>query len=244
MRWAVANATWHTAHRSAFGAVLADQPLMQNVLADLCVESEAATALAMRLARAYDEEDTGLQAPRHRRRQVLGVQALPDVAFEAMECLGGNGYVEESGMPRLYREAPLNSIWEGSGNVNALDVLRAMAKEPDALEGFFAEVDAAPAPTRAWTPSSPRPGTSSPTSPTSRCGAAHRREARPRAAGLAAGAPRARRGRRRVLRVAAGRRRRPLARHAAGRHGLPRDRRPAHAGPLAAQLPSRRGVGC
>ena len=143
MRWAVANATWHTAHRSAFGRTLADQPLMQNVLADLCVESEAATALAMRLARAYDEEDTAFKRLATAVGKYWVCKRFPTVAFEAMECLGGNGYVEESGMPRLYREAPLNSIWEGSGNVNALDVLRAMAKVPDALEGFFAEVDLA-----------------------------------------------------------------------------------------------------
>jgi putative acyl-CoA dehydrogenase len=141
MRWAVANATWHTAHRAAFGRTLVDQPLMQNVLADLCVESEAATALAMRLARAYDEEDTAFKRLATAVGKYWVCKRFPTVAFEAMECLGGNGYVEESGMPRLYREAPLNSIWEGSGNVNALDVLRAMAKVPDALEGFFAEVE-------------------------------------------------------------------------------------------------------
>jgi putative acyl-CoA dehydrogenase len=143
MRWAVATATWHTAHRSAFGAVLADQPLMQNVLADLCIESEAATALAMRLARAYDEEDTGFKRLATAVGKYWVCKRFPTIAFEAMECLGGNGYVEDSGMPRLYREAPLNSIWEGSGNVNALDVLRAMAKEPGALEATLAEIDAA-----------------------------------------------------------------------------------------------------
>jgi putative acyl-CoA dehydrogenase len=143
MRWAVANATWHTAHRSAFGKVLADQPLMQNVLADLCVESEAATALAMRLARAYDEEDTAFKRLATAVGKYWVCKRFAPLAAEAMECLGGNGYVEESGMPRLYREAPLNSIWEGSGNVNALDVLRALAKEPTALEAYFAEVDLA-----------------------------------------------------------------------------------------------------
>jgi putative acyl-CoA dehydrogenase len=129
MRAAVAHATWHAAHRCAFGKALIDQPLMTNVLADLCVESEAATALAMRLARAYDEDD------RHLRRLATAIakfhvcKRFPGLAAEALEVLGGNGYVEESAMPRIYREAPLNSVWEGSGNVNALDVLRALAKE-------------------------------------------------------------------------------------------------------------------
>jgi putative acyl-CoA dehydrogenase len=143
MRWAVANATWHAAHRSAFGRRLADQPLMQNVLADLCVESEAATALAMRLARAYDEGDTALTRLGTAVGKFWVCKRFPGVAFEAMECLGGNGYVEESGMPRLYREAPLNSIWEGSGNVNALDVLRALVRTPVALDAYLAEVERA-----------------------------------------------------------------------------------------------------
>jgi putative acyl-CoA dehydrogenase len=143
MRWAVANATWHAAHRSAFGKLLADQPLMQNVLADLCVESEAATALALRLARAYDEEDTAFKRLATAVGKYWVCKRFPPLAAEAMECLGGNGYVEESGMPRLYREAPLNSIWEGSGNVNALDVLRALAKQPAALEAYLDEVDLA-----------------------------------------------------------------------------------------------------
>jgi len=146
MRWAVANATWHAAHRSAFGKLLADQPLMRNVLADLAIESEAATALAMRLARAYDEAGRGDEAAGHVRRLATAVgkywvcKRFPALAAEALECLGGNGYVEESGMPRLYREAPLNSVWEGSGNVNALDVLRALARTPAALEAFLGEV--------------------------------------------------------------------------------------------------------
>jgi putative acyl-CoA dehydrogenase len=143
MRWAVANATWHAAHRSAFGRTLVDQPLMQNVLADLAVESEAATALAMRLARAYDEEDTAFKRLATAVGKYWVCKRFPGLAFEAMECLGGNGYVEESGMPRLYREAPVNSIWEGSGNVNALDVLRALSKQPAALEAYFAEVELA-----------------------------------------------------------------------------------------------------
>jgi putative acyl-CoA dehydrogenase len=151
MRWGVANATWHAAHRSAFGARLADQPLMRNVLADLCIESEAATALAMRLARTYDEAEHDEHA-RHLKRLATAVGKYwvckrgPGHAFEALECLGGNGYVEESGMPRLYREMPLSSIWEGSGNVMALDVLRALSRGPSGaavLGAFLDEVDAA-----------------------------------------------------------------------------------------------------
>jgi putative acyl-CoA dehydrogenase len=140
MRWAVANATWHTAHRSAFGKLLADQPLMGNVLADLAIESEAATVLAMRLARAYDEGDVPLRRLGTAVGKYHVCKRYPGLAFEALECLGGNGYIEESGMPRLYREAPLNSIWEGSGNVNALDVLRALGRSPGAWEAFRAEV--------------------------------------------------------------------------------------------------------
>jgi putative acyl-CoA dehydrogenase len=144
MRHAVEQATWHTAYRAAFGKLLADQPLMQNVLADLCVESEAATVTALRLARAFDDPDQELF-----KRIATAVtkywvcKRSPAVAGEALECLGGNGYVEESGMPRLYREMPLNSIWEGSGNVQCLDVLRALAKSPATFEAFFAEVDEA-----------------------------------------------------------------------------------------------------
>jgi putative acyl-CoA dehydrogenase len=146
MRWGVANATWHAAHRSAFGRRLIDQPLMTNVLADLCIESEAATALAMRLARAYDEAGRGDERARSLKRLGTAIGKYwvckrgPGHAFEALECLGGNGYVEESGMPRLYREMPLSSIWEGSGNVMALDVLRALSREPAALEAYLGEV--------------------------------------------------------------------------------------------------------
>ncbi len=155
MRVAVVNATWHTAHRSAFGKTLIDQPLMRNVLADLCVESEAATAVAMRLARAYDEADADAQAGEDEtdaqllKRLATAVgkywtcKRSPNHAFEALECLGGAGYVEESGMPRLYREAPLASIWEGSGNVMSLDVLRALTRSPRSLEVFLAEVEQA-----------------------------------------------------------------------------------------------------
>ncbi len=148
MRAAVAQATWHAAHRSAFGRPLIEQPLMEAVLADLAVEAEAATALAMRVARAYDSASSD-PAEAHVRRLGTAVgkyyvcQRVPQHAFEAMEVLGGAGYVEESGMPRLYREAPLNAIWEGSGNVIALDVLRALGREPEALESFFAEVELA-----------------------------------------------------------------------------------------------------
>jgi putative acyl-CoA dehydrogenase len=140
MRAGVAAAAWHTAHRSAFGKLLAEQPLMRNVVADLAVESEAATVLAMRLARAYDEEDTAFKRLATAIGKYWVCKRLPGHAFEAMECHGGNGYVEESGMPRLYREAPLNSIWEGAGNVNALDVLRALVKQPEALDRYLAEL--------------------------------------------------------------------------------------------------------
>ena len=146
MRAGVAQATWHAAHRSAFGSLLSEQPLMQNVLADLCVESEAATISALRLARAYDEVADGDDDARRFRRLANAVLKYwickrgPSHAVEALECLGGNGYVEESGMPRLYRDSPLSSIWEGSGNVQCLDVLRAMVRFPESLEAFFAEV--------------------------------------------------------------------------------------------------------
>jgi putative acyl-CoA dehydrogenase len=143
MRWAVANATWHAAHRSAFGRLLAEQPAMTNVLADLAIESEAATALAMRLARAYDEDDLLLRRLATAVAKFHVCKRYPPLAAEALECLGGNGYVEESGMPRLYREAPLNPVWEGSGNVNALDVLRALARMPAVLDAYLAEVDTA-----------------------------------------------------------------------------------------------------
>ncbi|MGA3186058.1 MAG: isovaleryl-CoA dehydrogenase [Bryobacteraceae bacterium] len=143
MRRALIEALHHARHRQAFGRKLIDQPLMQNVLADLAIESEAATVLMMRLARAFDQGDAG-----ERTFARLAVAAgkywvskrTPAQVAEALECLGGNGFVEESAMPRLYREAPLNSIWEGSGNVIALDVLRAIKKEPDALERVLAEI--------------------------------------------------------------------------------------------------------
>jgi putative acyl-CoA dehydrogenase len=146
MRAGVANAIHHTSQRSAFDKLLIDQPLMQNVLADLAIESELATIGALRLARAYDQSILGDERETQFKRVSNAVlkywlckRAVPH-AGEALECFGGNGYVEESGMPRLYRESPLNSIWEGSGNVQCLDVLRAMVRGPEALEAFFGEV--------------------------------------------------------------------------------------------------------
>jgi len=147
MRQAVAQATHHTAHRSAFGRLLSEQPLMVNVLADLAVESEATTVLMMRLAGAFDRASDAEQTAF--KRLALAVakywtcKRAIAVVSEALECHGGNGYIEESIMPRLYRDAPLNSIWEGSGNVNALDVLRAMAREPEAVTAFVNEVEEA-----------------------------------------------------------------------------------------------------
>ena len=141
MRQGVVQAVHHASHRRAFGAYLVDQPAMANVLADLVVESEAATTVAMRLAGAAG--DPSQQAFR---RLALAATKYwvckrgPVHAAEALECLGGNGYVEDSGMPRLYREAPLLSVWEGSGNVVALDALRAMSKQPESVAAFFAEI--------------------------------------------------------------------------------------------------------
>src|SRR3954447_8699557 len=145
-RWGTAMAINHASERATFGKLLIDQPLMRNVLADLAIESEAATITAMRLARAFDESHAGDEAARELRRLATPVskywtcKRAPSHAVEALECFGGNGYVEESGMPRLYRESPLASIWEGSGNVQCLDVLRAMARTPAAVEAFAAEV--------------------------------------------------------------------------------------------------------
>src|SRR5690348_10407994 len=134
----------HAAHRSAFGKLLVDQPLMSNVLADLCVESEAATVTALRLARAYDSPDeTAFRRIATAVAKYWVCKRGPAHAAEALECLGGNGYVEESGLPRIYREAPLNSIWEGSGNVTSLDVLRALDRTGGAADALLAELDAA-----------------------------------------------------------------------------------------------------
>src|SRR3954452_15790478 len=143
MRPGFVEAGWHAQHRSAFGKLLVDQPAMQNVLADLALESEAATASALRAARAYDEQDHAFKRIATAVLKYWVCKRAPAHAAESLECLGGNGYIEESLMPRLYRDAPLNSIWEGSGNVAALDVLRAFAKEPEGLPAFFAEVEKA-----------------------------------------------------------------------------------------------------
>jgi len=140
MRRAVVEALHHSRHRHAFGRALIRQPLMRNVLADLALESNAATMLAMRLARAFDEGDRGFARLAVAVGKFWVSKRTAPLAAEALECLGGNGFVEHSMMPRLYREAPLNSIWEGSGNVIALDVLRAILKEPETLERLLAEV--------------------------------------------------------------------------------------------------------
>jgi putative acyl-CoA dehydrogenase len=146
MRKTLVEAGHHVRHRSAFGARLIDQPLMRNVLADLALESEAATTLTLRLAGAADRAVRGDAAESAFRRIATAVGKYwvtkrgPAFTAEALECLGGNGYVEESGMPRHYREAPLLSIWEGSGNVNALDVLRALKREPATAQALFDEL--------------------------------------------------------------------------------------------------------
>lgn len=149
MRRATAEAIHYATHRRAFGRTLREQPLMCNVLADLALESEAATVAVLRLARSYDEAAAGDPAAAAFRRLATAVlkywltKRVPPHAAEALECLGGNGFVEEWPLARLYREAPLNSIWEGSGNVQCLDVLRAAAREPEALAAVVAEVEAA-----------------------------------------------------------------------------------------------------
>ncbi len=148
MRQAVVQAVHHTSHRMAFQRLLVQQPLMRNVLADLVLEWASATMLAARVARSYDEAPTNPQAAMFSRLAVAIAKywinkRLPNLVYEAMECHGGAGYVEESIMPRLYREAPLNSIWEGSGNVICLDVLRTMDREPRAVEILLAEIEAA-----------------------------------------------------------------------------------------------------
>ncbi|MHC8419470.1 acyl-CoA dehydrogenase family protein [Streptomyces sp. NB004] len=146
MRQAVAQAVHHCEHREAFGAKLADQPLMRNVLADLAVESEAATTLGLRLAAAQDAAEAGDERERALLRLAVPAakywvtKRCAPLVVEAAECLGGNGYVEESGMPRLVRESPLNSVWEGAGNVQALDVLRALGREPLAMDAYLTEV--------------------------------------------------------------------------------------------------------
>jgi putative acyl-CoA dehydrogenase len=154
IRHGTVAAVHHCSWRQAFGKKLIDQPLMASVLADLALESEAATALAIRLAGAAQRASDGDASEAAQSEAALLRMALPATKYwvckravahaaEAMECHGGNGYVEESGMPRLYRESPLNSIWEGSGNVTALDVLRALTREPQAVQALFAEIEQA-----------------------------------------------------------------------------------------------------
>jgi putative acyl-CoA dehydrogenase len=148
MRVGAVYAVHHARHREAFGKKLIDQPAMANVLADLVIESDAATTVMMRLAGATDRASQD-PAEAALRRIALAVtkywvcKRAPSHAAEALECFGGNGYAEESGMPRLYREAPLMSIWEGSGNVAALDALRAMGRQPETVEAYFNEVSLA-----------------------------------------------------------------------------------------------------
>lgn len=145
MRQAVAEAAWHVRHREAFGSLLVDQPAMTAVLADLALESEAATWTAMRLARAFDSSDADASESAFRRLATAVAKYWvckrgAGHAAEALECLGGNGYTETFPLARRYREQPLLAIWEGSGNVIALDVLRVLAREHEAFEVFFAEV--------------------------------------------------------------------------------------------------------
>jgi len=148
MRQAVSQAAWHVSHRVAFGSKLIDKPLMQNVIADLEVEAEAATLMMIRLAGSFDRADSDpLEAAMKRIALPIAkfwvTKRTSETVREALECLGGNGYVEESLMPRLYRESPLNAIWEGSGNVIALDVLRAAGRSPDSLQMFMEELQSA-----------------------------------------------------------------------------------------------------
>jgi putative acyl-CoA dehydrogenase len=147
MRQAVAEALWHSRHRMAFGGLLADQPAMTSVLADLALESEAATVTALRLARAHDSDATDQEQSFRRLATAVAKYWIckrgPQHAYEALECLGGNGYTEEFPLARRYREQPVMAIWEGSGNVIALDVLRAMIREPDSLAAFDAELSLA-----------------------------------------------------------------------------------------------------
>lgn len=146
MRRALSEAIHHVAHRQAFQKKLIDQPLMQNVLADLALETEAATLLSFRLARAVDDEECGDEAASLLVRigtpvaKYWNCKRAVSVVHEALECHGGNGFVEEGPMARLYREAPLNGIWEGSGNIIALDVLRAVSKSPESVTAFLSEI--------------------------------------------------------------------------------------------------------
>src|SRR6185295_4355783 len=146
MRQGLVQAVHHARHRKAFGKLLSEQPLMQNVLADLALESEAAMALTMRVARAVDASTRDPhEAAFARIATAIGkywvCKRCPPFVNEAQECLGGAGYVEESNLPRLYRQAPLNSIWEGSGNIQCLDVLRALTKEPATRDALWEELE-------------------------------------------------------------------------------------------------------
>jgi putative acyl-CoA dehydrogenase len=143
MRRAVAEAIHHASHRAAFNRLLVEQPAMLNVLADLSIESEAATATSLRIARAYDDGDDAFRRLATAVAKYWVCKRAPEHVAEALECIGGNGYVEESVLPRLYREAPVNSIWEGPGNIQCLDVLRALHKQPETADAFFAEVEPA-----------------------------------------------------------------------------------------------------
>ena len=147
MRRVVAEAIDHCRQRKAFGALLIDQPIMRDVLADLAIEAEAALALSLRMARALDHRGDAHEDALVRLGTALGkywiCKRAPMHAYEAMECIGGSGVMEDSPMPRLYREAPVNAIWEGSGNVQCLDVLRAIQRTPATLEAYFREVSEA-----------------------------------------------------------------------------------------------------
>ena len=146
LRRAVAESIHHCHYRKAFGKLLVEQPLMQNLLADLALESEAATALGFRLARGFDESEQSEQAKLFTRAATAigkfwNCKRAVFAVGEAIEILGGNGYVEDSVLPRLYRDIPVNSIWEGSGNVQCFDVLRSINKEPESIEAVFAELE-------------------------------------------------------------------------------------------------------
>jgi len=148
MRHGLTQAIHNARHRSAFGRVLDDQSLMVQVLADLALESEAATSAALRLAGAYDRVARGAEAPGFSRiatpvTKYWICKRNPGHSAEALECLGGSGYIEDSGLPRVFRQSPLNGVWEGSGNVICLDVLRAMRREPESLEAFLGELELA-----------------------------------------------------------------------------------------------------
>ena len=234
LRQSVAQAIHHARHRGAFGRLLADQPLMRNVLADLALESEAATTLGLRLAGAVDRSEVEFLRIGTALGKYLVCKRGPGVIAEALECLGGNGYVEESVLPRLYREAPVNSVWEGSGNVNALDVLRVLRTSPGAADALLDEVAQARgrgrAARRLRLPARRRRAHHA------RGAGGGRRVGRSlarradgaRAAGVAAGPARAGRGRGRLLRIPAGRRAGPRAhpRHPARWHGRGRRARP------------------